>query len=447
MKIMDAYGAKANRGYGKMFPLLGLLLAAILAFAACGEPSAKQEAGGQELPCYNLEQQNMTDAESLAKQDRLAEPDHASEKEPDKEAESRAAALQTQRSLISVGTYVSAAITHDGALWAWGQVEELGLGSSPVQLGTDKDWVSVTAGVSCVLAIKADASLWSWGRNFYGMLGDGTTYARDVLVQIGKDGDWASVAAGEFHIVAIRTDGSLWAWGINSGAELGIGEYGRNNRVLEPVQVGTDRDWARLSASSSGTAAIKTDGSLWVWGRNTGGWFGDGTIGDRYTPRQAVPMRIGADIDWASIATDGDHTVAIKADGSLWAWGANRTGQLGDGSTTSRLEPVQIGAETDWAAVTAGNGFTIAMKGDGSLWGWGFNGQGQLGDGAGRRDQHAPAQIGTDTDWLYAAAGGWRTVAMKDDGSIWSWGFAGEGWTGLIGDGTTENSYYPVRIK
>src|SRR3989344_1483851 len=115
------------------------------------------------------------------------------------------------------------------------------------------------------------------------------------------------------------------------------------------------------------------------------------------------------------------HTIAIKSDGTLWAWGYNLYGQLGDGTTSQRNSPVQIGTDNNWVSISAGGYHTIAIKSDGTLWAWGSNDYGQLGDGT-MVDKTTPAQIGTDANWVSISAGDYHTIALKSDGTLWAWG-------------------------
>lgn len=358
----------------------------------------------------------------------------------------------THSDTISTGFLYSATISSDGSLWVWGRNGRgsLGLGYdmrgeifSPMQIGTDTDWASVTTGTYTV-AIKTDGSLWAWGINSFGQLGDGTITTRCTPIQIGTDTDWVRVTIGGNHTVAIKEDGSLWSWGRNSFSQIGDGT---TIDQLTPVQIGTDTDWVRVTAGSDHTMALRADGSIWAWGRNTYYQFGDGITpgGYRATP-QSTPLQIGTDTDWAFITTGERHTAAIKTDGSLWTWGWNWFGQLGDGTTVNQPTPVQIGTDIDWVYVAVDVASTIALKSDGTLWTWGANDDGQLGDGT-TIHRHTPVQIGTDTDWVSIARNNGRTLAVKTDGSLWSWGWAGvDGASGLIGDGTTESRHSPVRI-
>jgi uncharacterized repeat protein (TIGR01451 family) len=293
---------------------------------------------------------------------------------------------------VSVGDLHTVAIKSDGTLWAWGgNVDgQLGDGTttrreSPIQIGSDTDWLSVSAGHRQNLAIKSDGTLWAWGRNNTGQLGDGTSSnQRTSPIQVGTDTDWLSVSAGDFHTAAIKSDGTLWAWGWNNNGQLGDGT---TNQRTSPIQVGTDTDWLSVSAGGDHVIAVKSDGTLWAWGWNIRGQLGDGT-----TNQRTSPIQVGTDTDWLSVSASQNHSSAIKSDGTLWAWGWNVYGELGDGTTTQRTSPIQVGTDTDWLSVSASGYHTSAIQSDGTLWTWGWNIRGQLGDGT-TTQRESPWQV------------------------------------------------------
>ena len=364
---------------------------------------------------------------------------------------------------VSAGDSHALAIRTDGSLWAWwGENYSI----VPVQVGTATDWASVSAGGVHSLALKTDGSLWAWGWNKYGQLGDGTSTDRNTTpVQVGTAKDWAAVSAGKEHTLGLKTDGSLWAWGKNysivpvqvgtakdwaavaASEEHTVGlktdgsiwAWVANN---SPVQVGTAKEWAAVAAGGHHAVALKKDGSLWAWGANELGQLGDGTKKDRNAPVSVGEKRVYA-TDWAAVAVGKDYTVALKKDGSLWAWGKNNRGQLGLGDTLKRYAPVQVGKAKDWAAVAAGKEHTLGLKTDGSLWAWGRNEYGQLGDGTSTDRNTTPVQVGTAKDWAAVAAGEEHTVALKKDGSLWAWGSNTKGQLGL---GDTLKRYAPVQV-
>jgi len=244
------------------------------------------------------------------------------------------------------------------------------------------------------VAIRADGSLWAWGLNHAGRLGIGTDpwSVSNTPVRVGVAYNWTSAVAGDNHTVGIRADGTLWIWGSKGFVANGpIGFSAPYHYGNTPAQVGTDTDWAFASAGGSYTAVIKTDGTLWAWGGGiTGFWDGSRTF-------QNIPEQVGDAADWLSVSVGGDaggirRFVAIKADGSPWAWGTNISGQLGDGTETNLTVPVRIGEDYDWVSAQAGLFHTAALRTDGSLWMWGWNQFGQLGDGT-TESRSAPVRV------------------------------------------------------
>ncbi|MCL2785890.1 MAG: hypothetical protein FWD81_01515, partial [Methanomassiliicoccaceae archaeon] len=335
---------------------------------------------------------------------------------------------------IAAGSEYTLAIKTNGTLWAWGQntYGKLGDGTttqrnSPVQIGTDADWKSVDAGIDHTIAIKTDGTLWAWGRNNNGQIGQGGTGGNYYSpTQVGTDTNWASISAGDNHALAMKTNGTLWAWGQNNSGQLG------DNTPIDknsPVQVGTDTNWASVSAGGRHSLGIKTDGTLWAWGTN-----GEGQIGDTTTTQRNLPVPIGSATDWASVSAGGRHSLGIKTDGTLWAWGQNNTNQLGDNTNLNRNVPTRIGSATDWASVSAGDNHSMGIRTNGDLWGWGVNGDGRVNGGL----QNRPAPVLVGTGFESVSAGGNHTATIKIDGSAWTWG---RNLNGQLGDGTTTNKF------
>ena len=288
-------------------------------------------------------------------------------------------------------------------------------------------------------ALKSQAgSLWAWGSNTNGELGDGTIVHKSSPVQVGAMTTWATVAGGSNHSVAIKTDGTLWAWGGNAQGQLGDGTIVSKS---SPVQVGALTTWSKISIATGAnfTLAVKTDGTLWAWGLNNFGELGDGTI-----VKKSSPVQVGALTTWSKIGCGDNHAMAIKTDGTLWTWGRSQSGQLGSGAITSRSSPVQVGALTTWNAAAGGSDHSVATKTDGTIWAWGSGTAGELGDGT-NVSKSSPVQVGALTTWSSTGfvCGAGFTITVKTNNTMWSWG---ANTNGQLGDGTIVHKSSPVQI-
>ena len=331
-------------------------------------------------------------------------------------------------------------------LWTWGRNNygQLGDGtitnqSLPVTTaGAGTTWCQVGSGIYHTMAVKTDGTLWSWGANFDGELGTGTTTDQSSPgTTAGAGTTWCQTSAGSSHTTAVKTDGTLWTWGRNSSGQLGTGTT--TSRSSPGTTAGAGTTWCQVGSGYSHTAAVKTDGTLWTWGRNSSGQLGTGTTTSRSSPGTTA----GAGTTWCQVSAGGYyHTAAIKTDGTLWTWGNNRYGQLGDGTTTSRSSPVTTaGAGTTWCQVGAGYAHTTAVKTDGTLWTWGYNGYGRLGTGTTTNRSSPGTTAGAGTTWCQVSASGLHTAAVKTDGTLWTWGYND---CGQLGTGTTTSRSSPV---
>lgn len=288
---------------------------------------------------------------------------------------------------------------NDGTIWSFGGNTEgnLGLGdttdrSSPVQVGTSA-WTDIAAsnGGYHVLAVKNDGTLWTWGRNDWGQLGNGNQTSALTPQAIGALTTWARVGSGFDCSYVVKTDGTLWVFGLNTTGQLG---KGNTTSYSSPVQVGALTDWKVCVGGETHAAAIKTDGTLWTWGGATS--YGQTGQGD--TSNRSSPVKVGALTDWADVSCGKNHCIALKTDGSLWVWGRNDEGQLGMNDTTHRSSPVKLGTNT-WSKVGTFGFGSAAVRSDGTLWTWGRNSSGQLGLGD-VTVRSSPTQVGSGTNWV-----------------------------------------------
>lgn len=308
-----------------------------------------------------------------------------------------------------------------------------------VQVDSGHSWKILKVGVG----IAVDGSLWKWGYDAY----SGPTFLGHVTTptRIGTEYNWSYVDS-KSNQGLIKSDGTLWMMGsANSYGQLGLGHRTNSSvQVSSPTQVGTLNNWASVHCGYTCTAAVKIDGTLWTWGNN-----GLGQLGDSTTAAKSSPIQVGALNNWKQVAVDGFSTAtsmaAIKTDGTLWTWGSDTYGQLGRGTTFQhRSSPVQVGTLTDWEQVTADTGSVLAIKKDGTLWAWGNEFYGQLGNGiSGSFKISSPIQIGTLNNWKYVVTNSQTTVALKTDGTIWAWGY---NISGQLGQGNSTNLSSPVQI-
>ena len=265
--------------------------------------------------------------------------------------------------------------------------------SSPIQIGALTNWLHVTSGNSRGFGVKTDGTLWSWGDNTTGQLGQNSVTKCSSPIQVGSLNNWQYISAGN-QTLGLKTDGSLWSWGLNTSGALG--QNNTTNRS-SPVQVGALTNWVQISSFGDGargiSGAIKSDGTLWVWGDDSYGGLGNNQTA---VGAYSSPIQVGALTNWRQISVGRGPVAAIKTDGTLWYWG--KLGISGASSFNYYSSPIQIGALTNWKVVSCGYNNTLAIKTDGSLWGWGFNANGELGNQA-ISVISSPIQVGNLTGW------------------------------------------------
>ena len=375
---------------------------------------------------------------------------------------------------ISSGSFAfsSLALKSDGSVWAWGENSwgQLGDGtntgrSSPVQVIQAAGTVitKISNNIDYSLLLKNDGTVWAFGQNDYGQLGDGTYTPRNTPVQVIQTAgtpptyfaNAIAIAAGTAsslgpHSLALKSDGTVWAWGRNNAGQLGDGTTASRNTPVQVIQTaGTPptyfADAIAIAAGGSFSLALKSDGTVWAWG--LGGYLGDGTGNNRVNPVQVQTAPSTYLTNIVSVSAGWKHSLAVKSDGTVWAWGYSQFGELGDGTTTaqtkSRAAQVSGLSGVNVIAVSAGQSHSLALKSDGTVLAWGWNFYGQLGDGT-QVSTGTPTQVSGLTNVIAIQASNGASFALKSDGTVWAWG---RNVYGRLGDGTTQDRLTPVLVK
>jgi len=270
-----------------------------------------------------------------------------------------------------------------------------------------------------------------------------TNYKKTILVASLALMGWSnvnaqSIAAGGWHSLVVCSDSTVKAFGENA-----TGELGNNSNTDSSVPVTAIGLTGITSVSGGGdqleahSLALKSDGTVWAWGSNIYGGLGDGSTTNTTAPAQVLVLTgINA------IAAGGWHSVALKSDKTVWTWGWNIDGQLGIGNNVDKTIPVKVPSLTGVTAIAAGTYHVLALKSDSTVWAWGDNISGQIGDGT-ALDRTSPVQVSGLTKVIAIAAGRFFSLAIRSDSTVWTWG---ENVYGQLGDGTTTNSSVPVQV-
>jgi alpha-tubulin suppressor-like RCC1 family protein len=343
---------------------------------------------------------------------------------------------------VSTGGFIIATKT-DGTLWSWGErqssIEGFLVNRTPISprnIFPGTNW-SIAYGNDDMYVIGTDGNLWGWGTNSNGELGINATGTRSTPVTTITGGtNWKSVSAGFNTVAAVKTDGTLWTWGSNYRGS--IGDDTSTNRRTPVTTFAGGTNWSNVSITDNQCAAVKTDGTLWVWGRNFN--FALGTNeGTSVTKRTPVTTFSGG-TNWSSVTVGSNLMQAIKTDGTLWVWGANNAGQLGVNDTIDKATPVTTFAGgTNWSQL--GRGGSSAIKTDGTLWVWGYNSYARLGIGDDPNNKSTPVTtFAGGTNWSSISDFSNKIAAIKTDGTLWMWGDnGGSGKFGVLGIGGETN--------
>jgi len=343
-------------------------------------------------------------------------------------------------------------LSHVVASWGDNSLGDLGDGTTVLlrtlyrDIAAGSDVVQVAAGRTHNLALRSDGTVTAWGLNDHGALGDGTTTDRSTPVQVsGLAGVMTQVVAGEEFSLALRSDGTVWAWGRNDHGQLGRGTISGGEIV--PARVNVLNRVTKISAGRDFGLALRSDGIVFAWGGDRFGQLGNGATS--YSP-VSVPVKIAGLSQVTGISAGWDSALATEASGisvvtSVWAWGNNDEGQLGDGTVTGHSTPERVtGLPVSIAGISAGGQFAEVLGTDGSVWGWGTNDLGQLNIAPPSAAVTRPVSViaaGSRITQISAGAG--HMLALRSDGTVLAWGL---GVRGQLGNGIQTQISGPVQV-
>jgi alpha-tubulin suppressor-like RCC1 family protein len=299
---------------------------------------------------------------------------------------------------------------------------------------------SIAAGSTHSLAVAADGTLLSWGSDLFGQVGDGGSSTDQPTPQvISNVGAIVSVDSGSGHALALKSDGTMLAWGGDFFGQLGNDAAGVDQST--PVAVVNATGIVAVAAGGSHSLALKSDGTVLAWGADTFGQLGDGGA----NTDQPTPVTVSGATDIVSIAAGFSHSFALKSDGTVLAWGRDAVGQLGDGgSNADRSTPTPISSLSGIVAIDAGEAHSLALQADGTVLAWGDDSNGQLGDGGSSTSQPVPVAVSNATEIVAIAAGSFHSLALRFDGTALAWG---SDLSGQLGNGsTTSDQSTPVGV-
>jgi len=323
---------------------------------------------------------------------------------------------------ISAGGTHSVAIDTSNKLFTWGlnssgqlALNDIANRSAPVQVGFSSNWNNISAGDTHTIALDNAGTLYAWGLGTTGQLGDITAVSKSspVLItsisipntssptQIGTS-SYTIISAGNNFSTAISSDKKLFVWGLGAQGQLGAGLTVARSR---PMQISVSNSYNLIGAGGTHLSIVPSTSPqlILTTGLNTSGQLGSLTVTTRSSPVQisasassfnspvtvsvgnyssyyvSSPTQVGSS-SWTSVSAGGTHTLGVRNNGLLYAWGYNANGQLADSTTINRSSPVQIGSSS-WSQVSAGDLHNIILKSDGTINTFGLNSFGQLGDG------------------------------------------------------------------
>ncbi len=356
--------------------------------------------------------------------------------------------VNPRQASIAAGWSHSLALKSDGTVLAWGNDSDGQLGNNvalesqalPVVVNPATEIVAIAGGGSHSLALKQNGTVLAWGRDGSGQLGnDAALEDKPKPVAVAGLTSIVAISAGYGHSLALKSDGTVFSWGDDSDGQLG------NDAVLLeqpiPVVVAGATNIVAISAGGTHSLALKSDGTILAWGNDANGQLGNDAALVSKRTAEAVSDATGI----IAIDAGANHSLGLKSDGTLLAWGSDENGELGnDTDKTDKPTPVLVSGLSDIIAIEGGRGHSIALKQNGTMLSWGNDSYGQLGDDRAILPRATPKAVALATDVIAVSVGNRHTLALKQNGTLYSWGFD---LNGELGDDVAlENQPVPVLV-
>ena len=250
--------------------------------------------------------------------------------------------------------------------------------------------------------------------------------------------------------MALLNDGSVWTWGSDVSGKLGDNQVSANYndfshdslvplRVHGPGNVGYLNSIVAISAGESHNLALRSDGTVWAWGWNALGQLGNGTTNDAHTPVRVIGVS-----NVVAISGRAYHCLALESDGSVWAWGWNSGGQLGDSTTVDGLVPKRVAGITNPVMISAAYKISVALMSNGTVKVWGTDTRGELGQGVFHGFSYSPVSVPGLSNVISISGSFQEPEALLADGSVWMWGWNN---LGQLGNGGTNDTCVPAPVS
>jgi len=297
------------------------------------------------------------------------------------------------------------------------------------------------------LTLRSDGTVWAFGSNTFGQLGSTTSNPNPTTTQVPGLTNVTAISAGDAHSLALRSDGTVWGFGYNSYGQLGTTtNNGTGSPNPTPTKVPGLTNVTAISAGTYHSLALRSDGTVWAFGYNYNGQLGATTNNGTVNPNP-TPTKVPGLTNVTAISASLNHSLALRSDGTVWGFGENTHGQLGtttnNGTGTPNPTPTKVPGLTNVTAISAGEVHSLVLRSDGTVWAFGRNYQGQLGistNSGNGNSNPTPTKVPGLTGVTAISASGSNSLVLRSDGTVWAFG---DNYYGQLGTIVNNSTSYP----